>query len=113
MVVPRSISCFLDISTLDNEDDNDEEDDKDCSDDDTPTAGPLQVLPSGWASFTSCVDDICCHYKSGCTNIDHDPSNDPLHHPTVFAVSVPDVSCHVYKLDIITGMDPYLSIFSI
>ena len=114
-VVPQSISCFLDVSTLDNEDnedDNDEEDNEDCSDD-TPTAGPSQVLPSGWASFTSRVDDICRHYESGRTNISHDPSNDPLHRPAVFTVSVPDVSHHVYKLDIITGMDPCLSIVSI
>ena len=115
MVVPQSISCFLDISPLDNEDnedDDDEENDEDCGDD-TPTAGPSQVLPSGWASFTSHVDDICRRYKSGRTNIGRDPSNDPLCRPTVFAMSVLDVSCRVYKLDIITGMEPCLSIVSI
>ena len=113
MVVPRSISCFLNVSTLDDGDNNDEEDNEDCSDDDTLTAGPLQVLPSGWASFTSCVDDLCHHYENGHTNIGHDPLNNPLRHPAVFATSVPDVSHHVYKLDIITGMDPCLSIVNL
>ena len=114
-VVPRSISCFLNDTTLDNEDNednDDEEDNEDCGDD-TPTAGPSQVLPSGRASFTSRVDDICHRYESGPTNIGHDPSNDPLHRSAVFAMSVLDVSRRVYKLDIITGMDPCLSIVSI
>ena len=79
-VVPRSISCFLNVSALDDEDDEDDddkEDNEDCGDD-TPTAGPSQVLPSGQASFTSHVDDICHHYESGRTNIGRDPLNDPL-----------------------------------
>lgn len=75
-----------------------------------PSAGPSQVPPSGRASFTSHVDDICHCYKTGRTNVGCDPSNDPLHLPPVFTVSVPDASCHVYKVDIITGMDLCISI---
>ncbi|KIM55528.1 hypothetical protein SCLCIDRAFT_30313 [Scleroderma citrinum Foug A] len=99
-VVPRSISCFLDVSTLDDEDDednDDEEDDKDCCDD-TPTAGPSQVLPSGWASFTSRVDDICRHYESGHTNIGCDSSNDPLCRPAVFTM-YGSVSLYCFNLN--------------
>ena len=96
----RSISRFLDVSVLDGEDEEDDEDEEDYGGDDVPMVGHSQLLSSGQASFASWVDNICCRYESGRSG---DPSNDTPH-PSAFALSIPDATVRVYKVDIMTSM---------
>ncbi|KIM58649.1 hypothetical protein SCLCIDRAFT_27917 [Scleroderma citrinum Foug A] len=87
---------FLDVSALDDED---EEDKEDCSGDDVAMVGHSQLPPCGQALFASWVDNICCHYESGLTNVGN-PFNESPPHPSAFALSISDATVCVYKVDI-------------
>ena len=90
---------------LDDEEDNDEGDNKDYSDEDMLKTSPAKVLPGGWMSFASRLDDICCLYSDG-TNLAHGTSNDPPHRSPI---PIQYASPCVYKVDIITGMHDRIS----
>ena len=65
-----------------------------------PMVGHSQLLSSGQASFASRVDNICHCYESSHGG---DPSNNTPH-PSTFALSIPDATVRVYKVDIMTSM---------
>jgi len=104
----RLSSHFLDISALDDDEDdndNDEEDSKDYSDEDAPITSPAEVLPGGRTSFASHLDDICRQYSDG-TNLAGSTSNNPPRPPPF---PIQHTSLCVYKVDIITGMHGCIS----
>ena len=92
------------MSALDGEDEEDNEDNEDHSGDNVVTIGHSQLLSCGQVSFASRVDNICHRYESGHTNVGDDPSNNPPppHFPPS-ALSIPDATIHVYKVDIMTS----------
>ena len=100
---------FLDLYT--SEDDEDAGEDKDEGDDkisngDTPMGGHLQVsevLPAGQAAFTSHVDDICHHYESGRSDAGQGDSHGLCTSPIP---SAPPSPICIYKVDVMTGMQP-------
>ncbi|KAL4080649.1 hypothetical protein J3A83DRAFT_4184650 [Scleroderma citrinum] len=74
---------------------------------DTPIVGPLkvsEVLPAGWTTFASHINNICCHYEGGYTR--HAGLNVSLGSLYCYSLILPmsslDANLCVYKLDIMT-----------
>ncbi|KIM51110.1 hypothetical protein SCLCIDRAFT_33726 [Scleroderma citrinum Foug A] len=76
MNVTQLSSCFLDVSVLDDEEDNNKGDNKNYSDEDMLKTSPAKVLPGGWTLFASCLDNICRLYSDS-TNLARGTLNDP------------------------------------
>ena len=95
-----------------------DKEDEERSDTGAPAAGPsqaLEVLPVGWVTSTSRVDDIWWHYEGSHTRgagLHASPSSPCSYSPALLASS-PEAYFHVYKLDVMTGMIPHTSLLSI
>ena len=108
MVACHSVSHFLDLAAFkEDEDSNDE--DEEADDGDLAMNGPSEtweVVRGGREAFSSHLDDICHQYEE---NAGHNAPRNLPHHSQSTVDSAPII--HVYKLNILLGMNSWTLLF--